>query len=218
VSAAEVRITRAGGVLEDDALIDRVNTALDDMWRRLDALPRTDPFWARTNMRVTSYKVSGYAAQCLGRDRHDTTARWALIGFDMDAGSPGCLRLIAGAPDGRSVQDLFAVAEWLWLEIGVDPGASVEQALSGWDDAGGEMVAALRAGRSFPAAIGRQQWSLFQDALCGPGDLTEARLRLRDDPSAVTDLRDAARWWADHRDTDVSGRLAVLLDDAEPGP
>lgn len=215
MSPAEVGVSRAGGVLEDDALINRVNSALDTMWGRLDALPQTDPFWARTNMRVTRHKVDDHARQCLDRDPHDTIARWALIGFDMDAGLPGCLRLIAGAPEGRSVRDLFAVAEWLWLEVGVDPGASVERALRGWDDAGGDMVVAFREGRSFPDAIGRQQWSLFQDALGESGDLTVARQRLRDDPSSVADLRDAARWWAEYRDTDVSARLAVLLDGAE---
>ncbi|WP_238011887.1 hypothetical protein KZZ52_13695 [Dactylosporangium sp. AC04546] len=88
-------LARAGGVFEDDALIDRVNRALRRMWSRLESLPRSDAFWSRTNHRTTWYKVENFAHRCVDRNPSDETARWALVGLSMHAGSFGGLQLLA---------------------------------------------------------------------------------------------------------------------------
>ena len=70
---------------------------------------------------------------------------------------------------------------------------------------------AFLAGRPFAEAIGRQRWELFQDALVGDGGIDAARACLAGDPAAADELREAARWWAEYRDTDVGDRLRELL-------
>jgi hypothetical protein len=89
------RLARAGGVFEDDALIDQVNRALQSMWSRLEWLPRSDAFWSHTNHRTTWYKVEDFAHRCVDRNPSDETARWALVGLSMHAGSFGGLQFLA---------------------------------------------------------------------------------------------------------------------------
>ncbi|GIE28358.1 hypothetical protein Ait01nite_014030 [Actinoplanes italicus] len=184
------------------------------MWDRLDALPRDDAVWALAKLRTTRSKVYEYARQCLDRDPADATARWTLIGSEMEAGRFGALDLIASDPAG-SPYDLIAVAEWVWLEMGLPACPHVERALRHMnpppaDDRAGKAIARFRTGRSFSDSIGRYRWSVLQNALISSADGTEARELLQADPSAVDDLRDAARWWARYRDTDVSARLDEL--------
>ncbi|GAA2898588.1 hypothetical protein Acy02nite_84570 [Actinoplanes cyaneus] len=180
-------LTRAGGVFESDELIARVNRAMRAMWSRLDSLPCTDPFWSRTNRRPTWYKVQQLADDCLAQDMSDEVARWALIGFEMHAGSFSGLQLIAeeAAVRDEALHDLIAVAEWVWLEVGVDPAAypDLERALQQVGQArlsalrgpGGHLERAAVAGSaflhgmSFAEAIGRQRWDLFLHALIVPG-------------------------------------------------
>jgi hypothetical protein len=214
VSPPDRLIELAGGVFEDDALIDRVNTAVRAMWNRLEALPRDDAFWARTNLRTTRSKVYDYARQCLERDQTDSTARWTLIGYEMESGRFGALDLIASDPAG-SPYDLIAVAEWVWLETGLPACPHIERALRHMnpppaDDRAGKAIARFRTGRSFSDSIGRYRWSVLQVALISSADDAETRDLLRTDPSAADDLHDAARWWAGYRDTDVSARLDEL--------
>ncbi|GIH05286.1 hypothetical protein Rhe02_33530 [Rhizocola hellebori] len=177
-------MARAGGVFEDDALVDRVNLALQNMWSRLDSLPRSDEFWSGTNNRTTWYKVDEFAQRCVVRDSSDETARWAAVGFWMHAGSFGGLQLLAedAAVRDDAVYDLIAVAEWVWLEVGVDPGPHLERALARvgssvlqrLTQSGGRVgraaVAAsvFLAGESFTEAIGRQHWNMFLHALAVP--------------------------------------------------
>jgi hypothetical protein len=215
VSPPDRVIERAGGVFEDDALIDRVTTAVHAMWERLEVLPREDPFWTGTNMRTTRSKVDDYAGQCLRRDPADATARWTLIGYAMDAGRYHGLDLIATDPAG-SAYDLIAVAEWVWLEVGVAACPHFERALRRMnppprDDRAGRVIARFRAGRTFSDAIGRRRWSVLQNALIDSADDPEALDLLRAGPPAAGELREAARWWATYRDTDVSARLRELL-------
>ncbi|MEV0567478.1 hypothetical protein [Dactylosporangium sp. NPDC050588] len=223
-------LARAGGVFEDDALIARVNGALRGMWSRLDAVPRDDPFWSRTNHRTTWFKVHDHARACLDRDPSDAVARLALVGFAMRAGTFDGLDLLAedAAARAGAVHDLIAVTEWVWLEVGVDPGPVLERALL---TVGGPALRRLSAsgtraaaaglafldGASFAEAIGRDRWQLLLHALVDPSFDERARECLREDASAVGDLMDAARWWATYRDTDVTGRLRELLVNAASG-
>ncbi|MFD0585490.1 hypothetical protein [Dactylosporangium darangshiense] len=140
------------------------------------------------------------------------------------------------------MHDLIAVAEWVWLEVGVDPGTCLEQALLRvgppalrllTQSVGRAAIAAsgFLAGKSFAEAIGRRQWDLFVHALvvptpeqrassvvseallvAGEQRLAAARECLNYDASAVVDLLDAAQWWAANRGTDVMCRLRELLE------
>lgn len=122
-------LARAGGVFEDDRLIAKANRAQRDMWDRLEALPRTDGFWAGTNMRTTWFKVNEYATARLRDDPRDATARWALIAWGMDACVYSVLALIPPDEGDEVVLDLIGVAEWIWLEIGVEPVHELDDAL-----------------------------------------------------------------------------------------
>ena len=44
----------------------------------LDAVPRDDPFWQKTNMKATTFKAIGWFHQVLDADPGDTEARWIL--------------------------------------------------------------------------------------------------------------------------------------------
>ncbi|GAA4251162.1 hypothetical protein GCM10022255_042670 [Dactylosporangium darangshiense] len=231
-------------MFEDDALIDQLNRALWSMWSRLERLPRSDVFWSHTNHRTTWCKVEDFARRCVDRNPSDETARWALVGLSMHAGSFGGLQLFAedAAARDEAVHDLIAVAEWVWLEVGVDPGTCLEQALLRvgppalrllTQSVGRAAIAAsgFLAGKSFAEAIGRRQWDLFVHALvvptpeqrassvvseallvAGEQRLAAARECLNYDASAVVDLLDAAQWWAANRGTDVMCRLRELLE------
>ncbi|MEV5768157.1 hypothetical protein AB0L34_26780 [Micromonospora sp. NPDC052213] len=145
----------------------------------------SDEFWSRTNHRTTWYKVEDFAHRCVDRNPLDETAR-ALVGLSMHAGSFGGLQLLAGdaAAGDEVVYDLIAVAEWVWLEVGVDPGACLEQALlrvgppmlRRLAQSGGRIgraaaaASAFLAGKSFAEAIGRRQWDLFVHALVARED------------------------------------------------
>ncbi|MEV0809740.1 hypothetical protein [Micromonospora sp. NPDC050200] len=179
-------LERAGGVFEDDALIDQVNRALRSMWSRLESLSRSDEFWSGTNHHATRYKVEDFAGRCVSRNPSDETARWALVGLSMQAGSFSGLHLLAEEAPTRdgAVFDLIAVAEWVWLEVGLDPGADLERALLRADPAvlkrlaeppGGRVGRAAAAalaflgGWSFAEAIGRRRWEMFVHALVVSG-------------------------------------------------
>jgi hypothetical protein len=187
-------LERAGGVFEDDALIDRVNRALQSMWSRLESLPRNDEFWDGTNQRVTRSKVEDFARRCVSQNPSDDTARWALVGFCMQAGSFSGLHVLAenAATRDGALFDLIAVAEWVWLEVGVDPGPDLERAVRRAGPAlldrltqpsGGRAAAAVSAflgGKSFAEAIGRRRWEMFVHALAVPH-------RDSSDPSVVSE-------------------------------
>jgi hypothetical protein len=187
-------LKRAGGVFEDDALIDRVNRSLQSTWSSLESLPRNDEFWAGTNQRATRYKVEDFARRCVSRNPSDETARWALVGLSMQAGSFSGLHVLAeqAAMRDGAVFDLIAVAEWVWLEVGLDPGPDLEQALRRAGPAllkrlaqpsGGRAAAAVSAflgGKSFAEAIGRRRWEMFVHALAVPR-------RDSSDPSVVSE-------------------------------
>ncbi len=56
--------------------IRRVHSAVHDGFRRLDNLPRDDPFWEGTNRRPTFYKFPGFCAKLLEMDLRDSSALW----------------------------------------------------------------------------------------------------------------------------------------------
>ncbi|WP_430790916.1 hypothetical protein [Actinoplanes sp. G11-F43] len=223
---------RAGGVFEDDRLIAKANQAQRDMWARLEALPRTDGFWAGTDLRTTWSKVDEYAKECHRADPADSTARWARIATTMDACLYSALPLIAEVDEvtGEVVLDLIGVAEWIWLEIGVQPVHQLDDALALIGRPALERLAAREDGpeaerraavaslaywdrRSFDQALGRQEWMVFQMALCNEPDSYWDRLareQLRADPESVTLLDEAAEWWRVYRDDDYAERRSQL--------
>jgi hypothetical protein len=230
-------------VFEDDALIAKVNGALRGMWSRLESLSRDDELWAGANQRATRYKLEEFVARCVSRNPSDETARWASVGLSMQAGSFSGLHVLAeeAATREEAVSDLMAVAEWVWLQVGIDPGPDLEQALRRVglpllrrlaQTSGGPAAAgiAFLDGKSFAEAIGRRRWEMFLHALLieepdgnRPAVVDETliaddervlaagRRCLCEDASAVVDLVDAARWWLVHRDVDVTQRLRDLL-------
>ncbi|BCJ48297.1 hypothetical protein GCM10010168_26570 [Actinoplanes ianthinogenes] len=217
-------LERAGGVFESDGFVDRANRSMITLFDRLDALPRSDAFWARTNYRATWYKLGEFARQCLARDPGDDVARWTLIAMSMQTGMYGGLALLAEqpSPSPEVVSDLLALSEHVWMEVGVPPGAELEKALL---KVGPELLAqatepaasaarAFLAGQPFAKALGRDRWEAFVDALAEDrreSAVERAREYLHSDDKAVDDLLAAARWWVEFRDTDARERLQQLL-------
>jgi len=49
----------------------------------LDAVPRDDPFWQKTNMKATTFKASIWFRQVLDADPGDAEARWILTALSV---------------------------------------------------------------------------------------------------------------------------------------
>ena len=71
-----VRKARQLGI--DDDFIRRIRQAILDGFRRLDALPRDDPFWEGTNRRPTLVKFPRFCTKLLEDDPRDYGALWTL--------------------------------------------------------------------------------------------------------------------------------------------
>ena len=69
--------------LSKDDVFARAARGLRDVLRRLDALPRTDPFWKDTNERATIHKLRRYCAVVTARDPGDVEAWWCHVGLDL---------------------------------------------------------------------------------------------------------------------------------------
>ena len=72
-----------------------------DYFRRglelLDAVPRDDPFWDKTNNKATEYKMILWFSQVLEANPGDTEARWILAALDMTSYTPGSVIALIGA-------------------------------------------------------------------------------------------------------------------------
>ncbi len=63
--------------------IRRIRSAVYDGFRRLDNLPRDDPFWEGTNRRPTFYKLPRFCAKLLEMDHRDSSALWTRAACDL---------------------------------------------------------------------------------------------------------------------------------------
>src|SRR5262245_47153596 len=63
-----------GGV----AYVEKAARVIFQSCRRLNQLPRSDPFWENTNLRPTVYKVPEFCQRLLAEDPGDTLALWTL--------------------------------------------------------------------------------------------------------------------------------------------
>jgi hypothetical protein len=70
------RGAREAGI--DDDFIRSVRQSILDGFKRLDALPRDDPFWDRTNRRPTFHKLYAFCINRLAGDSLDDRALWTL--------------------------------------------------------------------------------------------------------------------------------------------
>src|SRR6266511_3203558 len=95
----------------------RMQGAIVDGLRRLDALPRSDPFWRDSNGRATHFKLRDYCNRMIASDPRDARALWTMIGLDI---LHGVNPLATGY--WKRLRDLGAFKiEWLvrmawWLE------------------------------------------------------------------------------------------------------
>jgi hypothetical protein len=51
----------------------------------LDAVPRDDPFWEKTNKKATVYKAADWFRRALEANPGDAEARWILAAIAMNA-------------------------------------------------------------------------------------------------------------------------------------
>jgi hypothetical protein len=61
----------------------RIRAAIYDGFRRLDSLPRDDPFWQGTNRRPTLSKLPDFCAKLLERDPGDARALWTMAADEL---------------------------------------------------------------------------------------------------------------------------------------
>ncbi len=74
--------------LAEDAQINanftrRIRSAVCCGLRRLDCLPRDDPFWEGTNRRPTFFKLPRFCAKLLEMDHRDSCALWTRAACDL---------------------------------------------------------------------------------------------------------------------------------------
>lgn len=55
----------------------------------LNRLPRSDPFWANTNLRPTIYKLGNFCGLVLKSNPQDTLALWTIAALDVSRGVDG---------------------------------------------------------------------------------------------------------------------------------
>lgn len=91
-------------------------------WKRLDALPRTDPLWAGSNLQPTLKKAADLARILFHETPDDEEAAWVLFAdsvrscsSDFESMEPIVLR------DFAALHWLVAGARWNFLLSGVDP-------------------------------------------------------------------------------------------------
>ncbi|MEE6261929.1 hypothetical protein [Plantactinospora sonchi] len=178
-------LRREGVAVDAPDFVARLVRAVETVVRDLDALPRTDPFWANTNGRATWHKVSRYCEERLARDPGDQAARWTLLAQDLEGGLCSGLDLLAGelATRPELVVDVVATAEWVWLRVGVSPWAALRRVLDGLPPASraaltrlagssdertgraARAALAVLAGRPFADAVGLARWDRLLTAL-----------------------------------------------------
>src|SRR4051794_4919137 len=82
--AATLRAARSAGA---DEFIGRVVEALYDGLRRLNGVPRDDPFWESGNRRPTLFKLRDYVYRVTGKNPDDVEALWVQASLYLLHGS-----------------------------------------------------------------------------------------------------------------------------------
>lgn len=67
----------------------KASESIFECLRRLNRLPRTDPFWTHTNRRPTLYKLDDYCRFVLENAPHDTLALWTMAALAVSKGVEG---------------------------------------------------------------------------------------------------------------------------------
>ncbi|GAA2111160.1 hypothetical protein [Actinomadura alba] len=157
-------------------LAERLVSTLRAAMAALDALPRTDDFWAGwANDRPTITKLSEYAGARLDRDPDDFLAGRTLVALALSYGAnDGGLPYLTAelAADAAAVGDAVIAAQWIWSEIGLDTTYELRRTLSAADRTVVERL--TRDGQGWTAVAAR----IALDVLDGAG-LDEAYTRHR---------------------------------------
>jgi len=66
-----------------EGFVNQLRAALVDSFRRLDALPRDDPFWEGTNHRPTLAKIAAFAEYLVESNAKDELALWSLAAMRL---------------------------------------------------------------------------------------------------------------------------------------
>ncbi|MBC6458008.1 hypothetical protein [Actinomadura sp. HBU206391] len=135
---------------------DRLVTTLRAALAALDALPRTDEFWAGwANDRPTITKLWEYARYRLDRDPDDRLAGRTLVALALSYGANdgGLPHLTAEVTaDATVVGDAVIAAQWIWSQIGIDTTYELRRTLSAADRAAVERLAREHQGWAAVAA------------------------------------------------------------------
>jgi hypothetical protein len=116
----------------DTVLVERVEYYFRRGLELLDAVPRDDPFWAKTNKKATVYKASLWFWQVLEANPGDTEARWILAAVALAHCSQGVIALLAPlvAEHPSNLRWLVDVTVWIWEDSGADYTAALRHELS----------------------------------------------------------------------------------------
>jgi hypothetical protein len=137
-------------------IAERLVTTLRAALAALDALPRTDEFWAGwANDRPTIAKLSEYATGRLDHDPDDRLAGRALVALALSYGvNDGGLPYLTAevAADAAVVGDAVIAAQWIWSQIGLDTTYELRRTLSAADRTVVERLARDRLGWTAVAA------------------------------------------------------------------
>jgi hypothetical protein len=106
----------------DSVLFERA----EDYFRRglelLDALPRDDPFWDKTNNKATVFKASIWFRQVLEANPSDAEARSMLAALTMASDTGAAIKLAAPlvAENPSALRWMVDVTVWVWEQAGAD--------------------------------------------------------------------------------------------------
>ena len=116
----------------DPVLAERVEYYIRLALELLDAAPRGDPFWEKTNKRATLGKADMWFGQVLEANPGDAEARWILAAIALAHCSERVIALMAPlvAEYAPNLRLLVNATVWIWEASGADYAAALRHELS----------------------------------------------------------------------------------------
>jgi len=116
----------------DRGLVERAEYYTRRGLQLLDAVPRDDPFWEKTNKKATDYKAVLWFQQVLGANPGDAEARWILASLGLLGCRYGAEALLAPLvlEDPSNLRWLVGATVWVECLSGADYTAALRHELT----------------------------------------------------------------------------------------
>ncbi len=116
----------------DPGLVERAEYYARRGLELLDAVPRDDPFWEKTNKKATVYKAGPWFRQVLEANPEDAEARWILAAFGLIGCGTRLEALLAPLvlEDPSNLRWLVGATVWVQCASGADYTAALRHELT----------------------------------------------------------------------------------------